>query len=348
MSRTAAEGRRSSRDLLASGFSRTGILRLLELLPRTPQLLVLNYHRIGDSRTTEFDPGVFSTDAAGLDEQLIALKRRFTIVTPGESLDIVEGRYRPREPLALITFDDGYRDNLVYADPILRSHGVFAIFFVVTSYTGTSQLPWWDRLAALVRKNIRNSALPQVVGSDGAPFDTRGLSIEGVIHAALSRYKRMSPADQAHLLEALERGAGSADVGTAERLILDWDDVRALKAAGMSIGVHSHSHRILSQLDPDEQLHELELSKEIVERETGETAHFLAYPDGSMGTYDSASIRAAAAVGFKAAFSFSGGTNLPRLIDQFNVHRCAFAPYARGARLRLAVTTLSSGMTRWI
>jgi peptidoglycan/xylan/chitin deacetylase (PgdA/CDA1 family) len=337
----------SFRDVVAGAMARVGIVKLMEQLPARAQLLVLNYHRIGDRTATRFDPGVFSTDSEGLDEQLRVLRQRYTIVTPDESLDVIEGRYRPREPLVLLTFDDGYRDNLEQAFPVLRAHGASAVFFVVTSYTNDNQLPWWDKVAALARRCAANGATMRLPGA-ATDVVLDNADIPGTIRSVLKAYKRMPISLQAPFIDELERGAGDDVVALTDRLILDWDDVRTLKAGGMSIGVHSHSHRILSQLPPEEQLRELKVSKAIVEQESGSTASFLAYPDGSHGTFDASAKEAAAAAGFRVGFSFYGGINFPGRIDPYDVKRSAFQPYSSSARLRVAATMLSAGVTRWI
>jgi peptidoglycan/xylan/chitin deacetylase (PgdA/CDA1 family) len=116
----------------------------------------------------------------------------------------------------------------------------------------------------------------------------------------------------------------------------------------MTIGVHSHSHPILARLTPEEQRLELSTSKALVEEQLGVRADFVAYPDGASESYDEASKAAAAASGFRAAFSFCGGTNLFGGIDRFDVRRTTLHPYSDAERLRFSVDMLSLGVTRWL
>lgn len=338
----------SARDLVATSLASTGGLRLLETLPSRPQLLVLNYHRIGDRLESDHDQGVFSTDMDGLELQIRAVRKRFTLIRPAEAVEVIEGRRRPTEPLALITFDDGYRDNLTNAFPVLRANDVTAIFFVVTSFADSTVVPWWDRLAQLARRCAAREVSVQVPGLDPQRFDLRAGDVGHALRSMLRAYKRASPALQNRLMEELERAAGPETSTDPSRLMLDWHDIRTLRAAGMAIGVHSHSHPILARLTPEEQRREMIVSKAIVEERLGERADFVAYPDGAPGTFDEASKRAAAEAGFRAAFSFSGGTNLAGRIDPFDVRRCAFSPYVAPDRLRLGVDMLSLGSTRWL
>ena len=55
----------------------------------------------------------------------------------------------------LITFDDGYRDNYTLAFPILRKHGVQAVFFLPTAFIGTGKLPWWDVIAYIIKHSVK-------------------------------------------------------------------------------------------------------------------------------------------------------------------------------------------------
>src|ERR1043166_4490896 len=58
----------------------------------------------------------------------------------------------PLRSSVLLTFDDGYLDNYTLAFPVLRSHGVQAVFFLPTAFIGTAHLPLWDVIGYVVRQ----------------------------------------------------------------------------------------------------------------------------------------------------------------------------------------------------
>src|SRR5580704_9397156 len=145
---------RGKRELLARMCSRTGIIRILESLPQRRALIILNYHRIGNADETPFDSGVFSATAEQFDSQIAYLKRRFHMATLEEVFAMMGGD-APRRTSVLVTFDDGYLDNYTVAFPILRSHGVQAVFFLPTAFIGTGKLPWWDIIAYLVKRSVK-------------------------------------------------------------------------------------------------------------------------------------------------------------------------------------------------
>src|SRR5206468_3716435 len=88
-------------------------------------LRVLMYHKINDQ------PGNPVTVPVSLfDEQMAQIgELGYTVVSIDQVLDHMTGR-APLPPRAvLITFDDGYRDNLLNAAPILQRHGYPAVVF---------------------------------------------------------------------------------------------------------------------------------------------------------------------------------------------------------------------------
>jgi peptidoglycan/xylan/chitin deacetylase (PgdA/CDA1 family) len=108
-------------------------------------LRVLMYHKVNDL------PGNPLTMPVSLfDEQMDQLRLLgYTVV----DLDAVLAHYVEGKPLppraVLITFDDGYHDNLAHAAPVLRKYGYPAVLFVPIAYLGEPlPLPHEERLAA--------------------------------------------------------------------------------------------------------------------------------------------------------------------------------------------------------
>ena len=94
-----------------------------------PKVIVLAYHRVNESRD---DESPYTVTRSQLDEQLDILGRRFCVVGFSEVLDMAAGK-RECSDSAVITFDDGYRDNYENAAPILEKHGMQACFFLTTN-----------------------------------------------------------------------------------------------------------------------------------------------------------------------------------------------------------------------
>jgi len=88
-------------------------------------LIVLYYHRILPFKGYDIDIDTFEW-------QLSFLKKHFEILPPEGLLDL-RGGLKLNKTSVLLTFDDGFRDNFVYAYPILESFRVKALLFVITS-----------------------------------------------------------------------------------------------------------------------------------------------------------------------------------------------------------------------
>jgi peptidoglycan/xylan/chitin deacetylase (PgdA/CDA1 family) len=309
------------RELLARGLLWSGAPFLLSHLPARDSLLVLNYHRIGNSEDDLFDPGVFSATAEQLDNQISYLKRRVSLVNLEEALSFVGGaiKEKSRRCRVLITFDDGYLDNYEIAFPILRAHGAQGVFFLATSMVGSAQVPWWDQIAYLVKTAQRRRFSLRYPADLAIDLDENGLTKS--LREVLKLYKRPENSDPARFIEELAEEAKGQELPGTLRRFLNWDEAREMTRGGMVIGSHTHSHHVLSQLEPDRQYEELSKSRAIFREELGAEAEVLAYPVGGRTSFTDQTRELAREAGYRAAFSFYGGANLPGKTNPYDVKR---------------------------
>jgi peptidoglycan/xylan/chitin deacetylase (PgdA/CDA1 family) len=299
------------REMLARGLLWSGATILLGQLRERDLLLVLNYHRIGNSDDDPFDPGMFSATGDQLYEQISYLKRRVSLVTLEEALAFVDGTSREKTPRCrvLLTFDDGYLDNYQVAFPILRTHGVQGVFFLATGMVGSSHIPWWDQIAFMV-KTARKRRFRLRYPADLA-VDVDENAMTKSLRDILRLYKRPENTDAARFVRELAEEAKGDDPPRTVRRFIDWNEAREMLAGGMAIGSHTHSHQVLSQLEPEQQRQELAQSRALVRESLGIEADALAYPVGRTDSFSDQTQRLAREAGYRAAFSFSGGTNMP-------------------------------------
>ena len=334
----------NKRELLARAFAVTGFTDILELLPQRPVLLVLTYHRVGNPLDTPYDSGVFSATAEELDAHVSHLKRRFNFVSPTEAIDLI-CRGGPARATVAITFDDGYLDNYKVAYPILQSHGVSAMFFLATSYVGSNVVPWWDRIAYIVKKSKRSKL--RLRYPESREFDINELGILETCRSVLKLYRSAKTTDpdrfERELVQECESVPPSQD---SQQLFMNWDQAREMQAGGMEFGSHTHSHTILTTLSPEAQREEFRLSREIMEREMGRAIDVMAYPVGSPHAFSQDSIAGLKATGYRAAFSHYGGFNRSDDIQPFDIRRF---PVDRPSRSRLRLQTAIGALTasRW-
>jgi len=104
--------------------------------------LILLYHRIGEP---DLDPWQLAVSPQHFDEHLQVLSEYGHQMRLRKLSEALQNDMLPRRSV-IVTFDDGYADNLINAKPLLEKHGVPATVFVTTGYTGINREFWWDEL----------------------------------------------------------------------------------------------------------------------------------------------------------------------------------------------------------
>jgi len=323
----------SKRDLLANVSSSTSLTALIALLPAKPVVWVLNYHRIGNPDDCLYDSGVFSVTVEQFHEQLRFLKRHFHISTIDEVIEIVEKKKKNRHATVLITFDDGYIDNYTCAFPVLSAYGVQGTFFLPTSFVRTNRLPWWDRIASIIRRSPKRVVR---LTHPSREFDIEGEGVLNVIERILWIYKLELIGDtEAFISMLMEKFESTPE--ESGRCFMDWKEVQDMARKGMVIGSHTHNHDVLTRLPEQKQLEELVVSKQLLESRLGTTIDTCAYPVGHRESFSSATRAALRQANYRVAFSFYGGVNRLGEIDPYDIRRVCPTPTSARFRLQAAL-----------
>jgi peptidoglycan/xylan/chitin deacetylase (PgdA/CDA1 family) len=329
--------RLGERPPVASFLQNTGILAALERLRRTPGLLVLNYHRVGDAARNQFDDATFSATTDAFRAQVGYMKRWFRTPPPDEILESVS-RGAFEDPTVLVTFDDGYRDNYDVAFPVLRDLGVPACFFVVTGLLDAPKLPWWDRVAYSVKQTKADAFGLEY--PERLDFDLRATARAHAIWRILRACKDARPFDEPRFFDELATRTG-VDI-EAERLgrtlFMSWAAVREMALAGMTIGSHTTRHAVLAALSEPAQRRELGESRDRIGHHVGSYPDMVAYPVGGPDAFTHVTKRLAREVGYRAAFCYVGGLNRSSRIDPFAIARVPVEHGESWAQFRVRLT----------
>jgi len=225
-------------------------------------------------------------------------------------------------PFAALTFDDGYRDNLEHALPVLRRHEAPFTLYVATGFAGRSARLWWVELEEAIRRLDRIE-----LDFDGLKLAVPSATADEKNAAFRSVYWALRGGPEAEMLAAiaiLAKQAGVESGAIAEQLCLDWDGLRQIAADPLcTIGVHTLTHPMLAKHDVDFVRRELVQSRALIEREIGRPAVHLAYPVGDATSAGPREFAIAEELGFKSAVTTRPGmlfadhashlTALPRL-----------------------------------
>ena len=292
-------------------------------------VIILLYHRVADVTQDPFElcvtPGNFS-------EHMDVLRAIGNPISLSQLNACLLNYKLPRRGI-LVTFDDGYSDNLYNAKPILDRYEVPATVFVAGAYVGYRGEFWWDELEKLL---LRPGALPEYLEfkSNGTPFkfklgesamfysdeqhhqhsswNFREKNLPSERHALyLNLYNVLRPLPTAERSEALEiiRGWSGCTSGPREayRPMTAAEVQRLRDGKLIEVGAHTNSHPVLSQLPLDTQREEISGSKSLLEDILDQPVTSFAYPYGGDADYTAETVGAVREAGFESAFSTAAG-----------------------------------------
>lgn len=279
-------------------------------------LRVLCYHRIGEPGSVGelgWRPVISATpeDFAAHMSQVAEFGHPVSLT---DVIRHVEGTGSlPARPI-LVTFDDGYKDNLEIASDVLAAKGIPAVLFVATDWVDRGEPFFWDVAGEAFRRTSRSSFDLPLLGpvawrDDRERFDVANQWIE--------RAKRLAPDPRARatrsLLDRLDVDDPASDLQT---LRLDWDDVRRMAEDGWEIGAHTAGHTILSTVDRSTAEREIVSSRDRIKSELGKEVTAFAYPNGGAADYQPTHVDVLGAAGFSLAFTLRPGPmRLDRVVD---------------------------------
>jgi len=304
-------------------------LRTANRVRRRPgQGLVLVYHRI----STEPDYLGLCVSPRNFDHQLAQLQRYARVLPLDEFVKHISSPKALAGDIAAITFDDGYRDNLDAAMPILARHRLPATVFVTTDFIDGHRRPVGERLqdafVSLWRRRIRpdlwigigDHKTDRLVRSVLARPGSLALLRKLAFSLARLQWERAEA-----LVEVLEQLAGFPS--TTSSRMLDWKGVRELARNGIEIGSHTLCHPILSRISRERAEHEVLASKQRIEKEIGREVQGFAFPNGRAVDFTEADLRFLQQVSYTYATTTQRGVNL-NCTNPYRIRRIGVGNYA--------------------
>jgi peptidoglycan/xylan/chitin deacetylase (PgdA/CDA1 family) len=183
-----------------------------------------------------------------------------------------------KKAVMAITFDDGYKDNYLYAYPILKKYHIPATFFLATGHIGTSNLFWWDKVSYIIRHTKIDQLDLDKLGSYSLLTDFNRFQASSII---VDKLKKMPDEKKNILIEKLLKISGveiSPELGKG--LILSWDEIVEMSNDGISFGAHTINHPILTNLPLEQIEKEIVQSKKDIEGKIGKEVKAFSYPNG--------------------------------------------------------------------
>jgi len=223
-----------------------------------------------------------------------------------------------------ITFDDGFRNNYLYALPVLKKYGLQGCFFLTTQLIGTREFLWTEQITRLIHRTEKHKLTLNL--DIRHQFFLRNRAEKEYASKHIRNYLKRKPLPYVNdMLKEIEEQLDDVYPSMLENdelryLYLGWDEVRKISNEGQSIGSHTDTHQILSNLSEDESQQELSISKKKIEKETGKPCLAFSYPNGEIFDFSPIHKSQLRQLGYKCAFSQIPSLNDSNR-DSYHLHR---------------------------
>jgi len=254
-----------------------GVARLYRIfIENNNGVKILAYHRIGmDGIINGMNIAV-----SNYEKQMRYVRRYYNVIDLYEAVDMLERRLTIPNNSLVVTFDDGYRANYLYAFPILKRYGISATIFLTVGAIERNEMLWFDIVTEAFKYTKKHEFNGEVLGIGKKKINTynRRLSVADTVMEIM---KNIAGDKRKKMLESVVKELGVDIAGIApKRPMLSWEEINHMKEYGITFGSHGMSHTILTKLTTEELEYEISESKRIIREKTGIDVVLFAYPNG--------------------------------------------------------------------
>jgi peptidoglycan/xylan/chitin deacetylase (PgdA/CDA1 family) len=261
------------------GLQSTGVLALCTRLRQQPGAIILMYHSIADQHYDVWvDPNNHvSPDCFERQIRFLATKRRVVSLT--EVIQTLCDGESCSPGTVVITFDDGYLDNLTVAAPLLARYGLPATLFLPTGQIDRGETQWIDEIYSAFRfRSCNQLSGPRRVCEYYDLADP--VQCKTAYRAYCDSLLTCDYAARRKLLDAAHSQLMPSRMPS--RLTMTWNDVVELQATypQFEIGGHTVNHTDMSRLTADQALRELTACRDRIQQMIGVSPNHFSFPYG--------------------------------------------------------------------
>lgn len=270
------------------------------------------FHRVTPQRDELWDP----MDVLLFDRCINYITKNYRVVQLEE---LVNSKREKKEDYATITFDDGYKDNIEYAAPILDKYKCKASFYVVTDCI-EKNIPTWTH----VLEHYFQNAEVQTLGLTD-PFFPKELQARLLktkeerityVRKLIPFLKRLSHPERKIVLDKMMDIFSKVEL---PKIMMHWEDIKQLSSAGHYIGSHSASHCMFGTMTDEQEIkNELLRSGQKIKEHVGYFPKTIAYP---LGSYDQTTIKLSKACGYSIGLAVKQKIYNPQRDNDFEIPR---------------------------
>ena len=178
--------------------------------------------------------------------------------------------YKKNSDFATIMFDDGYKDNIDIALPILEKHNVKATFYIVTNCI-EKNIPTWTHILEYCFQNFTPNYIN--LDFDFLPKDLKNVEFDENT-TALDYARALKPVlkkiDHFNRLLVLQKIQKISKKEEFPKLMMSWNDIKNLISKGHYVGSHTVNHFMLGTIGDENIIaKELKESRETIKQKLG-------------------------------------------------------------------------------
>ncbi len=272
------------------------------------------FHRVNPERDPLWDP----IDVRLFDKIINYISKKYETIL-FEDLAFVEEYKKKKNRYATIMFDDGYKDNIEHALPILEKYKVKASFYVVTNCIDQNIPTWTHVLENAFQKTEKKGIelsfdfLPNKFQKASFYQNSDRLSFVAELKPFL---KTIDHKKREQVLDHITQQFSDVEVS---QLMMNWDDLRILRDKGHYIGSHTVNHSMLGTMEDEEEIsRELEESAKRIEAELGYFPKTISYP---VGSFNEQTKQLSKKAGYQIGLAVKQDIHDPTKEDLFEVSR---------------------------
>lgn len=229
------------------------------------------------------------------------IKEKYTFISLDQLYDGYKRGVLPKKKFVVITFDDGYKDNLEIAYPILKKYDIPFTVYITTAIPNKNAILWWYILEDMIRDldTINFSWNGEKYTYNGRTPSEKEIAFELIQNFV---HKNFAIDTYSELLKAIFKDFQTDLTKYSSILGMNWDEIRELNSDPLAcIGAHTVNHYPLSRIPYEDLVSEIKNSKVDLEKQLGQPVEHFAYPYGKIGSASSREFECAKNLGFKTA-----------------------------------------------
>ncbi|HIG95707.1 TPA: polysaccharide deacetylase family protein [Candidatus Woesearchaeota archaeon] len=259
-----------------------------------PTVTIVMYHYVRDVEKTEY-PGIHAVSFKRFNDHLALLKKLgYHFISLDHYYDHISKGVAIPQKSCVLTFDDGIRDHYTHVFPILKKEGIPGVFYPVTQPLTESIVPIVQKIHFILGKMSAVEFAREVnafLKHDPSLFH----EYEVHDHFKINPQKRFDDNLTANLKHNLARmplvikkkivdsifhAHFPDEHAFCDELYMDFEELKEMLEAGMTIGSQTHTHPFLSSLSSDKQEREIIQATSLLEKNLGIKIKHFCYPYG--------------------------------------------------------------------